>query len=101
MVGKIKPQPHARECCVMNYTAGVNNTHIIYSTEVDTADLAVKQTGYDVSLGLKNELLPFVNVIGRIAGDLESWYEIQNATNGGDGTVSADSSTGGFTTELF
>jgi hypothetical protein len=72
-------------------------TYIVYSDQVDTADLAVKHTGPDTSLGLKNELLSFDNtLIGTLPGLSQEWYEIKNHASGGDGTVTAFSSSSGF-----
>jgi hypothetical protein len=71
-------------------------TYIVYSDAIDTADFAIKHTGPVASLGLKNEVLRFNDsaLVGSLPGLSEVWYELKN--DPGDGTVSAASSSGGF-----
>lgn len=72
-------------------------TYIVYSDQKETADIAVKHTGPDLSLGTENEILPFDNtLIGTLPGVDQVWYEIKNHTTKGDGTVSTFSSSTGF-----
>jgi hypothetical protein len=73
-------------------------TFIVYSDQVDTADIAIKHTNPVPSLGLTNELLRFEEstLIGRFPGLGETWYELKDNPTGGDGTVSAFSAATGF-----
>ncbi|MGD8417386.1 MAG: hypothetical protein PVH91_10035, partial [Pseudomonadales bacterium] len=73
-------------------------TWIVYSDQVDTPDLAIRQTGPVLSAGLSNELLRFQEntLVGRFPGSTEVWYELVDNPGGGDGTVAAVSSSTGF-----
>lgn len=73
-------------------------TRIVYSDELETRDRAVRYDGPQPSLGIKNELLSFIELIGRLPGDGEVWYNMEN--DPGDGTVSAHSASDGFSSGL-
>ncbi|MDA1273124.1 MAG: hypothetical protein O2960_03590, partial [Verrucomicrobia bacterium] len=80
------------------FVSGVTNTVIHFSQEKSTPDLVSLHTGLDPSAGLKNLILPFENVLGRLPGENEVWYETSTITglDAGDSTVSAFSATDEF-----
>ncbi|MFM8252874.1 MAG: esterase/lipase family protein, partial [Planctomycetota bacterium] len=72
-------------------------TRIVYSDDVtDQADRIVGRTGFQPSLGIANELLPFSELIGHLPKAGERWFSHELVPGGGDGTVAAISASGGF-----
>ena len=74
-------------------------TNVVYAAEVQTDDLVVVKTGFQASLGLKNEILPFNRYLGDLPGAATVWYaEAESNTTGpeGDGTVPTASAVGQF-----
>ncbi|MGB8170655.1 MAG: LEPR-XLL domain-containing protein, partial [Chthoniobacteraceae bacterium] len=74
-------------------------TNVVYSAEVQTDDLLALKTGFQASLGLKNEILPFDRYLGDVPGPATTWYaEIDSNSSGpeGDGTVPTASAVGQF-----
>ena len=77
-------------------------TNVVYSAEVQTDDLVVVKSGFQASLGLKNEILPFDRYLGDVPGAATTWYaEVDTNPAGpeGDGTVPTASAVGQFLTD--
>ncbi|MDI1314237.1 hypothetical protein, partial [Prosthecobacter sp.] len=75
---------------------------VIYSGDIETTDLIQSQTGFQLSLGAKNEILPLDRYVGDLPGATTTWLaELGSNVNGteGDGTVPTASAIGNFVSD--